>query len=146
MKKCSGERKLALMKKAVNTTTKIVDRVVPATSSPYASEVTNLVDRIFARVEERVRKETNIHVPIQDENFLRFVRVFRKSLIYLMNWDCYYERWVRYILVVVVDEAIREFDSLDKSASDKWLFYIENLSESLGKVLLKHYLREEVKK
>jgi len=138
------EVKLRIAKRAVNDLIRFLDRLVPSSKPPY-SEAVALVDRIFARVERRVRKERRLHPRFELVNLVEFVRVLRKLVVFLMNWDVYYERWVRYVLVVTVDECAREFSQLDADDTDAWVMYVEELTEALGKVLLPLYLRERAR-
>jgi len=114
------ELKLCLTKKLVNFAVRILDKLVPKAEATYPQ--TLMTDSMFKRMFKAYQIEAYAgrfddkpykQLPeLKDKNFMRFLCLSRKILVYLGENDRYYRMWLGYALLLAGDEVKAELERL----------------------------------
>jgi hypothetical protein len=114
------ELKLHLTKKLVNFIVRVLDRLTPSVKAYYPQ--TRMVEGVFAKLYKAYSTEVyagrfdsvayQTLKGLKDKNFLRFLRLTEKLLVYLGEEDRYYRQWLGLAFVLVNDEVKKTLSSL----------------------------------
>ena len=114
------ELKLCLTKKFVNFAVRILDKLVPDAKAthPQTLMTDNMFKRLFkayqieayaGRFDDKPYKQLQ---ELKDKNFMRFLCLSRKILVYLGENDRYYRQWLGYALLLARDEVKAQLERL----------------------------------
>jgi len=114
------ELKMCLTKKFVNLAVRVLNKLVPDAKATYPQTLMtdNMFKRLFkayqieayaGRFDDKPYKQLQ---ELKDKNFMRFLCLSRKILVYLGENDRYYRQWLGYALLLARDEVKAQLERL----------------------------------
>ena len=112
--------RMHLTKKLVNSAVRVLNRLIPEEKATLPQTV--MTDNVFKRLFQAYKIEAYCgrfdEIPykqlpsLKDKNFMRFLTLSRKLLLYLGENDRYYRAWLGYAFILAAEEKQRFLEGL----------------------------------
>jgi hypothetical protein len=112
--------RMHLTKKLVNSAVRVLNRLIPEEKATFPQTV--MTDNVFKRLFEAYKIEAYCgrfdEIPykqlpsLKDKNFMRFLTLSRKLLLYLGENDRYYRAWLGYAFILAAEEKQKFMENL----------------------------------